>query len=271
MNLTLAFSPCPNDTFMFDALVNGRIDTGPFKFKVVLEDVETLNRNATASLYDITKLSFFAYSRVFGSYELLTAGSALGKGVGPLLISKKHLDDPAGQIKSVAVPGVNTTAFFLFTIFYPEIKNIHEYVFSEIEDAVLKDEVDAGVIIHENRFTYAQKGLQKIADLGQLWEESTGYPLPLGGIAVRRDFPVHIRDSINRLVRESVRYAFAHPGASFDYVKRHAQEMDEDVRKKHIGLYVNSFSEELGEEGKNAVRIFLEKAGVNVQDSSFFV
>lgn len=259
--LTLGFSPCPNDTFIFDALVNGRIAKGDFSFDVRLEDVETLNRLAMNETLDVTKLSFAAYTRVMDKYQLLTSGSALGNGVGPLFVSKKLFTN-VEEIKSVAIPGINTTANFLFKMFFPAVQNVKEYIFSEIEQAVLDGEVDAGIIIHENRFTYAAKGLTEIADLGELWEHKTGLPIPLGGIAVRRSLPEETKRKINDLVRSSVLYAFTHPKASADYVKEHSQEMSEEITRKHIQLYVNNFSVNLDEKGKNAIHKFMQAAGV---------
>jgi 1,4-dihydroxy-6-naphthoate synthase len=259
--LTLGFSPCPNDTFMFDALVNGRIAIGDFSFNTRLEDVETLNRLALNETLDITKLSFAAYSRVMDKYQLLTSGSALGNGVGPLFVSKKLFAN-VEAIKSVAIPGLNTTAYFLFKMFFPTVENVKEYVFSDIEQAILDGEVDAGIIIHENRFTFKAKGLTEIADLGELWEHKTGLPIPLGGIAVRRSLPDDIKRKINDLVRSSVLFAFTHPKASAEYVKAHSQEMSEEVTKKHIQLYVNNYSVNLDERGKNAIHNFIHAAGV---------
>jgi 1,4-dihydroxy-6-naphthoate synthase len=256
--ISIGFSPCPNDTFIFDALVNGRIDTGGLTFKPFLEDVETLNTLAQKEELDVTKLSFAAYAGLIDKYMLLTAGSALGNGVGPLLISLKEFSDPEKQIKSVAIPGKNTTAYFLFKMFYPGNYTIKEMIFSEIEQAVLNGKVDAGVIIHENRFTYEKKGLKKINDLGELWEKKTGQPIPLGGIAVKRNLDEELKKKINNLIRQSVEYAFAHPLESSEYVKLHAREMSEEVRKKHIQLYVNDFSVELGEKGKNAIMLLFQ-------------
>lgn len=267
-SFTLGFSPCPNDTFMFDALVNGRIDTKGLDFRIELEDIETLNLLALKGKLDVTKLSFAVYSKVMEHYELLTSGSALGNGVGPLLVSKKIFNNPSKEIHSVAIPGNNTTAGYLLKMFYPEIKVVKEIIFSEIEDAVLSGEVDAGVIIHESRFTYAEKGLHKISDLGELWEKKTGQPIPLGGIAIRRSLDENIKKKINRLMKSSVEYAFAHPAESEEYVKKHAQEMSEDVRKKHIQLYVNEYSVELGETGRKTIKKFLE-AGLIKANNSF--
>ncbi|MFZ7114760.1 MAG: 1,4-dihydroxy-6-naphthoate synthase [Bacteroidota bacterium] len=261
--LQLAFSPCPNDTFMFDAMIHGKIDTEGLEFEVALEDVESLNKKAISGNSEISKLSFFAYSNVSEKYQLLSSGSALGQGVGPLLISKKKFSDPKKEIKSVAIPGRNTTAYFLFRTFFPSLTNVNEIVFSDIESAVLEGKVDAGVIIHENRFTYESKGLLKIADLGELWEQRTKLPIPLGGIVIRRDLDEEIKKKVERVLRKSVEYAFANPESSFEYVKSHAQEMSPEVRKKHIELYVNAYSTDLGSTGKAAVHEMLNILGVS--------
>ena len=257
--IKIGYSPCPNDTFIFDALVHNKIDTRGFQFEPVLEDVEKLNQMAFRNELDVTKLSFHAYAQVNSDYQLLTAGSALGNGVGPLFIARKSSSNPELDFTSVAIPGKNTTANFLFSIFFPNIKVKKEMIFSAIENAVISGETDAGVIIHENRFTYEQKGLVKIADLGELWEKSTGQAIPLGGIAVRRNFPSEIKSQINQLVKESVEFAFKHPDESVDYVCAHAQEMDPSVRQKHIDLYVNQYSIDLGEKGKDAIRLLFSK------------
>jgi len=267
--LTLGFSPCPNDTFIFDAMIHGKIETEGLQFEVSLEDVETLNRKAISGQLEITKLSFFAFSKVSEKYQLLSSGSALGKGVGPLLISKKKFIDPTKEIKSIAIPGKNTTAYFLFKTFYPELTNVNEMVFSDIEGAVLEEKVDAGVIIHENRFTYESKGLLKIADLGDLSEKKTHLPIPLGGIAIRRDLEEDVKKKVERVLRKSVEYAFADPESSADYVKKHAQEMSVEVRKKHIELYVNSFSVELGDAGRKAIHEMFRIIGQN--DRNIFI
>jgi len=269
--LSLGFSPCPNDTFMFDALVNGKIDTGEIKFVPQLEDIETLNRKSLKGELDITKISFGVYSQIKDTYELLTAGAALGTGVGPLFISKKKINYPSKEIKTVAIPGIHTTAFLLFKMFYPDIVQTKEMVFSEIENAVLNEEVDAGVIIHENRFTYEAKGLKKISDLGELWEKQTGQPIPLGGIVIKRSIDTGIKKKINQLLRKSVEFAFANPQSGYEYVKMNAQEMSEEVRKKHIELYVNKYSVDLGEKGKQAISFFLESTGINDRHQSLYV
>ena len=272
--LTLGFSPCPNDTFMFDGLVNRKIDTRGLSFEVKLSDIEKLNQQAINGELDITKISFGVYSRIKDTYELLTAGSALGIGVGPLLISKKEFSNPQKEIKTVAIPGKNTTAYILFKMFYPELDNVREIIFSDIERAVLEGEVDAGVIIHENRFTYQSKGLKKISDLGELWENKTGQPIPLGGIAIKRNLDETIKTKVNDLIRKSVEFAFANPKESSEYVKKHAQEMSEEVRKKHIQLYVNNFSIDIGEIGKKAILKFFaieNSTEIDKKNKNFFV
>jgi 1,4-dihydroxy-6-naphthoate synthase len=262
MLLTLGFSPCPNDCFIFDAIVNKRIDTEGLEFDVRLGDVETLNKGAFAGEIDITKLSYHAFAYCVDKYVLLDAGSALGRNCGPLLISKhavtkKELEE--GEI-SVAIPGKFTTANFLLGLAYPEVTDKTEVVFSEIENAVLEEEFDAGLIIHENRFTYEAKGLKKIIDLGEYWESTTKSPIPLGGIVIKRSLPDDVKTKVNRVLRKSVEFAFADRKASLPYVRAHAQEMSEEVMYKHIDLYVNEFSVDLGKEGRKAVLTLFKKA-----------
>lgn len=254
MKLTLGFSPCPNDTFIFDALVHGKVDTEGLEWEPFIADVEELNRRAIAGELSVTKLSFFALGRALDRYALLDAGSALGRGAGPLLIAREQVGEEEIVKGPVAIPGVNTTANFLFSLAYPDAVNKLPMLFSEIEDAVLSGTVKAGLIIHENRFTYRQKGLVRILDCGEFWESKYGLPIPLGGIAVRRDLPMEVREKVNRAIRNSVRFAFDHPGSSRPYVCMHAQEMDEAVMLQHIDLYVNHFSEDLGDEGRAAIR-----------------
>ena len=254
---TLGFSPCPNDTFIFDALVNGRIDTEGLTFETVMADVEELNRRALRAELDITKLSFSAFGSLTSRYTLLNAGSALGRGVGPLLVRAKSAEDEVAVPRTVAIPGHYTTANYLLGLAYPGISDKTEVLFTDIEDAVLAGEYDAGLLIHENRFTYAERGLQKIVDLGEYWERTAGLPIPLGGIAVRRTLDVEQQRQIDRLVRRSVEYALANPAASREFVKQHAQSMDPEVMRQHIELYVNDYSVDLGEEGRAAVRHFI--------------
>lgn len=260
--LSLGFSPCPNDTFIFDALIHHKIDTEGLEFDVFFDDVETLNKKALQGELDITKLSFHAFAHVSDKYVLLDAGSALGFGVGPLLISKTAYTPEEVKSKPslcVGIPGTYTTANFLLGIAFPALQNKKELVFSAIEESLLNEAVNLGVIIHENRFTYAQKGLHKVMDLGDYWEQETGMPIPLGGILIKRNIDTEIQHTVNRLIRKSVEYAFANPEASSDFVCHHAQELDESVRKQHIDLYVNKYSIDLGNLGKQAIRVLFEK------------
>lgn len=261
--LSIGFSPCPNDCFIFDAMIHGRIDTEGLQFDVVMEDVESLNQKAFKGELAITKLSYHAYAHLTKIYQLLNAGSALGNNCGPLLISKSdNISDLKAHISylRVAIPGKYTTANFLLSLAFPDAKNKIEMIFSDIEDAVLNGDVDAGLIIHENRFTYEQKGLKKIIDLGEFWEDLAKSPIPLGGIVIQRNLPEGLKHKVDRVLRRSVEYAFAHPDASRNFVKENAQEMSEEVMYKHIGLYVNEYSVDLGEEGKRAVELLFDKA-----------
>ncbi len=247
---------------MFDAIVNRRIDLEGLVFDVRLADVEALNTAAFAGDVDVTKLSYHAYAYCAVDYVLLDAGSALGRNCGPLLISKRAI--PEAEVASgalrIAIPGKYTTANFLLGLAFPGAGNRTELLFSDIEGAVLDGRVDAGLIIHENRFTYAGKGLKKIVDLGEFWEAETGAPIPLGGIVVRRSLPDSIKQAVNRVVRRSVEYAFAHRTASLPFVREHAQEMSEEVMYQHIDLYVNTYSVDLGREGRRAVELLFDKA-----------
>jgi 1,4-dihydroxy-6-naphthoate synthase len=266
MKLTLGFSPCPNDTFIFDALVNKKIDTEGLEFDVVLEDVETLNRWAFEGKLDITKLSFPAFFHNSDKYLLLNSGAALGKGVGPLLISKKNTQYTNADIQhsTIALPGKNTTANLLFSFAYPDAKNKIFMRFDTIENYVLESTSETsptggglagalGVIIHENRFTYRQKGLYKVKDLGEHWEEKMKVPIPLGGIAIKKTMDKQISLKVEKLIRKSIEFAFANYPLVTEYVKQHSQEMSEDVMRQHIELYVNNFSIDLGAEGKLAI------------------
>ena len=272
MKLTLGFSPCPNDTFIFDALVNGKIDTEGFEFDVFLEDVETLNQWALEGKLDITKLSFPAFFKSLSHYTLLNAGSAIGTGVGPLLISDTAHELTEEEINqaSIALPGQNTTANLLFSFAYPYVTDKTFMIFSAIEDALINKEVDMGVIIHENRFTYEQKGLHKVKDLGVYWEEKMGLPLPLGGIAINQSVKRSTALKINELIRKSIDFAFANYPVITDYVKQHSQTMSEDVMRQHINLYVNNYSLNLGDEGKLAIenlhQVFLEINNLEADD-----
>ena len=255
MKLTLGFSPCPNDTFIFDALIHHKIDTEGLDFEVSFDDVETLNQKALSSTLDITKLSFHTLAYVAEQYALLHSGSALGFGVGPLLICKDPalLQQELTADLRVGIPGKFTTANFLLGVAYPHLTNKQELVFSDIENALLEDRIDVGLVIHENRFTYADKGLHKIIDLGNYWETLTGCAIPLGGIVVNRRLPLEVQQKLNRLIRKSVEFAFANPKSGLEFIREHAQAMDEAVMYKHIELYVNQYSIDLGVEGRQAI------------------
>jgi 1,4-dihydroxy-6-naphthoate synthase len=262
MKLSLGFSPCPNDCFMFDAIANRRVDLEGLEFDVHLADIEKLNAGALAGAADVTKLSYHAYAYCLDGYVLLDAGSALGRDCGPLLISKRTItiEEAAEGGLRIAIPGKYTTANFLLGLAVPSARETTEVLFSDIEPALLAGRFDAGVIIHENRFTYEAKGLRKILDLGEFWERETGGPIPLGGIVARRSLPDAVKWTLNRVIRRSVEYAFAHREASLPFVREHAQEMSEDVMYRHIDLYVNEFSIGLGDEGRRAVRTLFERA-----------
>ena len=255
MNYTLGFSPCPNDTFIFDALVNNKIDTGGTGFTVCLEDVETLNELALNHTLDFTKVSYGVLPLIVKNYKVLNSGSALGNGVGPLLISKKIISFDQVDDCTVAIPGENTTAHLLFSQAFPNAKKKIFKRYDEIEKFVLESGDKAlGVIIRENRFTYTEKGLHKIVDLGNFWEEKTGYPIPLGGIVGKKSIEENILMKVDALIKQSIEYAFKNYPFITEYVRIHSQEMEPEVMKKHIDLYVNAYSIKLGEDGKNAIQ-----------------
>lgn len=264
MKLTLGFSPCPNDCFIFDALIHKKIDTLGIDFTVVMNDVEALNNSAFKQELDITKLSYHAFLYLTNEYVLLDSGSALGFNCGPILIQKSNFNNNNSEINleqaKIAIPGKYTTANFLLSLAYPKATNKIELLFSDIEQAVLLNQVDAGLIIHENRFTYQDRGLEKIIDLGQYWESLINAPIPLGGITMKRSFDKKTQETISNLIKKSVEFAFANPESCMPFVKQHAQEMSEEVMKKHIALYVNDFSISLGNVGKEAVNTLFKKA-----------
>ena len=253
MKLTLGFSPCPNDTFIFDAMVHDRIDTEGLEFDYFLADVEELNRKAIASEVDITKISYHAYAYVSQNYLILDSGSALGYHNGPLLISKHKIRPSDLANAKIAIPGKYTTANLLFSIAWPEATNKTEYLFSDIEEALLNEEVDAGLIIHETRFTYFKKGLHKIADMGEYWEKLTGLPIPLGSIVINRKVPEDIALKVNRILRRSLEHAYKDSFASYDFVAGNAKEMESTVMNNHIKLFVNEYTLNLGNKGREAI------------------
>jgi 1,4-dihydroxy-6-naphthoate synthase len=255
--LTLGYSPCPNDTFIFHALVHGRVEADGVRFSPRLEDVETLNRLAGDAALDVTKVSYGAIPYLMGDYVLLRSGGALGSGCGPLLVAREPIS-PAG--KRVAIPGRGTTAVLLLRLLLGDAVQPVEYVYSDIMPAVARGDVDAGLIIHESRFTYPQHGLVKVVDLGEWWEQATGLPIPLGGIVARRGLGEETIRRVDDAIRRSVEHAFARPDDSREYVRAHAQEMDEAVMRRHIELYVNRFSVDVGDEGERAIRELFARA-----------
>jgi 1,4-dihydroxy-6-naphthoate synthase len=265
MTLTIGFSTCPNDTFIFDALVNGKIDTGGITWQPVLDDVQTLNEWALQGKLDVTKISYGALPWLLDTYRVLPAGGALGVGVGPLLIGS--IPPPAGadffeqslkvQEYSIAIPGRHTTAHFLFSHAYPKAYKKVFMRFDDIETYV-QQEKGLGVIIHENRFTYKAKGLHAWADLGKLWENQTSLPIPLGGIVVKRSLSKNLQRQINQQIKNSLAHAWQLYPLLSPYVKKNAAEMDEQIMQQHIALYVNDFSIEMGPEGKAAIMRLLK-------------
>ncbi len=258
--ISLGFSPCPNDTFIFDAMVHGKIDTEGLEFNYVLADVEELNQKAFRGELDVTKLSFYAFLQLADQYVLLQSGAALGSNAGPLLVSKTPLTLAALSGKRIGIPGKNTTANLLLTLAAPQLSDKTEMLFSDIEKAVCDGEIDAGLIIHESRFTYQQKGLFKVADLGEYWEDKTQSPIPLGGIVARRNLSVETILKIDRVLKRSVEFAFASPESSMPFVRANAREMEDAVMKQHIALYVNEYSVQLGPSGRKAVLLLFREA-----------
>ena len=272
--LSIGFSPCPNDTFIFDALIHGKIDTEGLEFEVHMADVEELNLMAFRGELDITKLSYHAFLHIVEDYVMMDSGSALGNNCGPLLIKNSGSENPTVN-DVVAIPGKHTTANFLLNYAFPELQNKKELLFSDIESSIKSKEVSAGLIIHENRFTYADRGFEKVKDLGEHWEESTGMPIPLGGIAIKRNLDKDLQEKVQRLIRKSLEFAFENPAESLGFVKQHAQEMDAEVMQKHINLYVNDYSLSLGDKGTTAIQYMydfsVENGLVTPNTKSLFV
>ncbi len=260
MRLKLGFSTCPNDTFIFDALVHHKIDTEGLEWDLTLADVEELNEMAFAGALDITKLSYHAYAYIAPQYQLLDSGSALGRNNGPLLISKKNYSVNDVDGLRIAIPGDKTTANLLLKIAFPNAKSVHPILFSDIEHAVFSGEYDAGLIIHENRFTYQDRGLHKIVDLGEFWEQHTHSPIPLGGIVIQRQLSDDVKAKFARVLRRSVLFAMQHPSEAVSYMQKYAQEMAAEIMAKHINLYVNNFTASLGTEGRAAIELLYQKA-----------
>ncbi len=257
--ISLGYSPCPNDTYIFYGLVHNKIEDAPL-FKEVLEDIETLNTMATNNQLDMTKISFHALGHLRDRYCLLRSGGALGRGCGPMVIAREPMSSEDLQHKKIAIPGKLTTAALLLRLFNPQIQNLVVLPFHEIMSATQKGDVDAGLIIHESRFTYPNYGLHKVIDLGQWWESATGHPIPLGGILARRDLGTEIIQNIDRSLRASVEFAHNNPNAVKDYIRQHAQEMDEQVMQQHIDLYVNDYTLDYMTDGEAAITDLYQRA-----------
>jgi len=263
-SLTLGYSPCPNDTFIFYALIHGKIDTKNLKFNEILLDVETLNQKALLTELDLTKISYHAFGHMRKNYCLLKAGGALGKDCGPLVIAKNEYTMEELRGKKIAIPGKLTTAYLLLQLYNPDFRlqtsDLLVMPFNKIMDSIVNGEVDAGLIIHESRFTYPSYGLKKIIDLGEWWEKQTGLPIPLGGILAKRTLGEGLYKKINKLVKASIEYAFSNRAEPMDYIKKHSQELSDDVINQHINLYVNDYSLDVGQDGEKAVNELLSRA-----------
>ena len=257
--LTFGFSPCPNDTFAFHALVHDLVDA-PFRVRPVLLDIEELNRAAQLGELELTKLSVGALPSVAGRYAMLRSGAALGHGCGPLVVARSERSLPEALEGRLAIPGRQTTAFLLLRLLGGEPAEPVELRFDRILDAVAGGDVDAGLIIHESRFTYREHGLVSVADLGELWEAATSLPVPLATICARTDLDVAVRDEAEAAIRRSVEYAFAQPDASAEYVRANARELSPEVCRRHIELYVNELSVDLGDAGLAAIEALTERA-----------
>jgi 1,4-dihydroxy-6-naphthoate synthase len=272
--MQIGFSPCPNDTFIFDALIHDKIDTEGIRFEAFMADVEELNQKAFRGDLSITKLSYHAFFHVMDSYVMMDSGSALGNNCGPLLIKKRGESDPLPD-DLIAIPGKYTTANFLLNFAYPDLQNKKEMLFSDIESALKRKEAKAGLIIHENRFTYSDRGFEKVSDLGAYWERKTKTPIPLGGIAIHRCTDIETQKKVQNLIRKSVEYAFKNPLESLGFVRENAQEMDEEIMRKHIELYVNDYSFALGVNGKKAVEqmreFMIAESFIKSSDKALFV
>lgn len=259
--LTLGYSPCPNDTFIFYGLIHGKVDTKGIVFKEILSDVEDLNQKAFNAEIDVTKVSYHAYGYLRKDYKLLRAGGAIGRGCGPLIVAKERYNIKDLRDKRIAIPGRLTTAYLLLMLYDPELcLNPSMMTFDRIIPTVSSGEVDAGLIIHESRFTYPSYGLKEIIDLGKWWEEETGLPIPLGCIIAKRSLGDELCEKINNFIKKSLEYSLANPSESVDYIKRHSQELSDDVIKQHISLYVNNYSLDMGDEGEKAVEELLNRA-----------
>lgn len=263
--LSLGYSPCPNDTFIFYAMTHGKAGDANLKFREILLDVETLNQKALRSELDLTKISYHAFGYLRKEYSMLRAGGALGRGCGPLLVSKKDYAISELRNKKIAIPGRLTTANLLLQLHEPHFIShpaslLYVMPFNNILEAVASGEVEAGLIIHESRFTYPSYGLQKIVDLGEWWEDETGLPISLGAIIAKRSLGKELHDKISEIIKKSIEYAQLHPSEPMEYIKKHSQELSDDFIKQHIELYVNKYSLDIGDDGERAVRELFRRA-----------
>lgn len=262
MKITLNISTCPNDTFMFDALVHGRINCRGYSFDLTMSDIDVLNQTVSNDDVDVSKISYAHYSNISSRYNVLRSGGALGSGNGPLLVSKRKIYSDEIEDLKIAIPGENTSANLLLNFASSKIKERRVYLFSDISEAILSDEVDAGVLIHEERFSYSKKGLRLVLDLGQNWEQKSGLLVPLGAIVVNKNLDLKVQKDISELIRESIGYALRNPSDSCQFVKNHAKELSDDTIKKHIDMFVNDYSLDVGEKGIKSVVEFLKNSGV---------
>ncbi len=272
--LTLAISPCPNDTFMFDALINGKIDCRGYQFDVRFDDIDVLNKNISpesSCRADISKMSCAQYPKITSDYKIMRSGAALGRGNAPLVVSKHKIYPDELSSCSIAIPGYDTTGYLLLKYAFGEIKECRPYLFSDIAEVVLSGEADAGVLIHEERFVYKQKGLRLIADLSTKWDDELSLPIPLGVIAISTKLEERVQQELNSLLRESIEYAFNNPSSSYEFVKSHAQYMEPEIVRKHIEMFVNSYSLDITEQGERAITTMLSIADdTKSYDNSIF-
>ncbi|GHT13012.1 1,4-dihydroxy-6-naphtoate synthase [Bacteroidia bacterium] len=266
--MRLCFSSCPNDTFVFHALLHNKVDTEGLVFDTHIADIDQLNSMAAAAKADVVKISFAAYPLAMQHYCLLDAGSALGYGNGPLLVAQQGSQPIAADTK-VALPGMHTTAALLMQQAFPQVQHYVPMLFSHISAAVKNVQVDAGVLIHESRFTYAQQGLQLVADLGEWWQTQHHLPIPLGGIAIRRSLPAMQQQAFARVLRRSVDYALQNPTQSTAFVQHYAQELSPQVIEQHIKMFVNHHTQSLGEEGRQAICKLLQYNNLQINQPIF--
>jgi 1,4-dihydroxy-6-naphthoate synthase len=257
--MLLGFSTCPNDTFMFGPLVKGLTDYKASGLELIMKDIELLNSMAGDHLTTISKISFASYPFIAGEYQILNTGSAVGYKNGPLLVSRRKIYPDEVKELHIAIPGELTTANLLLEILFPGVKQKTTYLFSDIETVVMDNGCDAGLIIHENRFTYRKKGLLKIADLGELWEKEFDSPVPLGGIVIKRSVPYEQKKTFERALGKSIELALRDSKPIWSFIKENARELDDEVIRAHIDLYVNEFSLDLGAKGRQAIRVLLQK------------